>query len=361
VTPTEAATSGWVDAYAITWDNVNLGYVPKTGQLAPWEGFWVIVRKDTSLWIQFNPESVPSSAPAMAPQFVKQMQQSLSWSTLVTIRATHGSLGDLNTWIGLGPNLSDDYDTYDANDPNPVAWEALYNRVRLVTDSTHTSPTTLSRDYRKDDLGTSGFKAWLITPIYFLDSGNPWNKTMASGVDVRLQFPTIGTMPDNVKLSLYAATPGDYAFSPTDETELIPDLAQTPDTIVTLDWGGGEYRYKYFWVVATLRDEGSGTSLTDLPEGNPGLPRRTELSTVYPNPFNSSISVRYSIARPNRALMRIYDVLGREVTTLINESRPVGRFQVVWNAQGYASGVYFIRFDVPGEQVHQVRKIVYQK
>ena len=364
LTPLVAADSGWVDAYAITWDNVNQGYVPKTGALAPWEGFWVIVRTQTPIWIQFNPDAVPATAPVMAPEFTHALNQSLSWSTLITIRSTQGHLGDLNTWIGLGPNLKDDYDTFDANDPQPIAWETLFNRTRLVDVVNDTeyvlTNTRLSRDYRKDDMRSSIYKKWLITPTYFLDADNPDGKTLQN-VQIRLQFPTIGTLPDSIMLSLYA-----YAgpeFYPDSSEALIDDLSLTPDTLLTLSASsGGVYKYGYYWIVASLRPEYlAATRTADLPDANAGLPQRTELSTAYPNPFNSSIAVKFSLAHSSHAALRIYNALGQEVTTLVNDTRPVGHYQVIWNAEGQASGVYFIRFDVPGEKVHQVRKIVYQK
>ena len=122
-------------------------------------------------------------------------------------------------------------------------------------------------------------------------------------------------------------------------------------------------KYGYYWIVASLRPEYLALTRTtgNLAEGPVGLPLRTEITTAYPNPFNSSIAVKYSLVKSGFTAVRIYDILGREVTTLVDGTRQMGYHQVIWNATGQASGVYFIRFDVPGEHIHQVRKIVYQK
>ena len=61
----------------------------------------------------------------------------------------------------------------------------------------------------------------------------------------------------------------------------------------------------------------------------------------YPNPFNPSTKITYSVASLGSVTLKIYDVLGREVLTLVNEEKPAGRYEVNFNAGHLASGVYF--------------------
>ena len=61
----------------------------------------------------------------------------------------------------------------------------------------------------------------------------------------------------------------------------------------------------------------------------------------YPNPFNPSTKIEYRISEFGLISLKIYDVLGREVTTLVNEEKPAGTFEVTWNAVNVPSGVYF--------------------
>jgi len=63
----------------------------------------------------------------------------------------------------------------------------------------------------------------------------------------------------------------------------------------------------------------------------------------YPNPFNPSTIIRYEIPKEIHAKLKVYNVLGVEVATLVNEIQKVGRHESVWNATNVASGVYFCR------------------
>ena len=68
-----------------------------------------------------------------------------------------------------------------------------------------------------------------------------------------------------------------------------------------------------------------------------------QLLQNYPNPFNPSSKISYSIAERGRVLLKVYDILGREITTLVNEEKPAGRYEVEFNANDLSSGIYFYR------------------
>jgi len=69
------------------------------------------------------------------------------------------------------------------------------------------------------------------------------------------------------------------------------------------------------------------------------------LSQNYPNPFNPSTTIAFSVPKETHVTLRIYDILGREITTLVNEKLQAGSYSKVWNATGYSSGVYFYRIE----------------
>ena len=83
---------------------------------------------------------------------------------------------------------------------------------------------------------------------------------------------------------------------------------------------------------------------TSVENGNP-LPTRFELGQNYPNPFNPSTRIQFTIPAGTygRTSLQVYDVLGREVATLVNEAKPPGWYQVTWDARNIASGVYFYK------------------
>lgn len=65
------------------------------------------------------------------------------------------------------------------------------------------------------------------------------------------------------------------------------------------------------------------------------------LSQNYPNPFNPSTTIEYSVKEPSFVSLKVYNVLGRETAVLVNEDKSPGRYSVMFNAKGLASGIYF--------------------
>jgi hypothetical protein len=63
----------------------------------------------------------------------------------------------------------------------------------------------------------------------------------------------------------------------------------------------------------------------------------------YPNPFNPGTIIRYQLAASSLVLLKVYDILGREVITLVNEEKPAGEYKVEFNAKNLSSGVYIYR------------------
>jgi hypothetical protein len=75
------------------------------------------------------------------------------------------------------------------------------------------------------------------------------------------------------------------------------------------------------------------------------VPVTFDLYQNYPNPFNPSTSIRYDVPKNAQVTITMFDILGRQVTTLVNGVQAAGRYSVQWNATGYASGVYIYRME----------------
>ena len=71
------------------------------------------------------------------------------------------------------------------------------------------------------------------------------------------------------------------------------------------------------------------------------LPSKLTLSQNYPNPFNPSTTLRYSIPNESKVIIKVYDILGKEIETLVSEEKPAGTYELTWNAADLPSGVYF--------------------
>ena len=73
------------------------------------------------------------------------------------------------------------------------------------------------------------------------------------------------------------------------------------------------------------------------------------LNQNFPNPFNSSTTIRFSISEPANVSIKIFNVLGIQTTTLVDEFKSVGPFEVVWNGDNESSGVYYVQMNVEGK------------
>ena len=71
-----------------------------------------------------------------------------------------------------------------------------------------------------------------------------------------------------------------------------------------------------------------------------------QLYQNYPNPFNPFTKISYQIPQQGFVTIKIFDVLGREVATLVNEEKPIGKYEVDFSSKGFASGVYIYRMKV---------------
>ncbi|MFN3695315.1 MAG: T9SS type A sorting domain-containing protein [Ignavibacterium sp.] len=73
------------------------------------------------------------------------------------------------------------------------------------------------------------------------------------------------------------------------------------------------------------------------------LPAYFSLAQNYPNPFNPNTKISWQSPVGSHQTLKVYDVLGNEVATLVNEERPAGSYEVDFNAAGLSSGIYFYR------------------
>ena len=87
------------------------------------------------------------------------------------------------------------------------------------------------------------------------------------------------------------------------------------------------------------------SSLTEV-----ALPEAFSLDRAYPNPFNPVTTLSFAIPIDSEVSLSIYNLQGREVSTLIDGNMDAGYHSVVWDANSYASGVYFVKM-VAGEYI----------
>jgi len=83
---------------------------------------------------------------------------------------------------------------------------------------------------------------------------------------------------------------------------------------------------------------------------------KISLGQNYPNPFNTSTKIRYQIPGAENVSLKIYDILGNEVSSLVNEKKPAGRYEVEFGAQGLPVGIYF--YNLRAGKTVEIRKMI---
>jgi endo-1,4-beta-xylanase len=138
--------------------------------------------------------------------------------------------------------------------------------------------------------------------------------------------------------------------------ELFPVMWQHPDVKGVTLWG---YIQGHTWLTNSYLVNSNGTArpallwLAQYIQDNPlgvkeitsELPSKYELDQNFPNPFNPTTNIRYSIVKTSKVTLKVFDILGREVETLVNMVQAPGQYTVTFNAQSLASGIYFYQIN----------------
>ncbi len=137
----------------------------------------------------------------------------------------------------------------------------------------------------------------------------------------------------------------------------------------------GEYIGIDFWknhIVSVWTDERAGgynqEIYTAIVNGIPiggippivkNVPDEYKLLQNYPNPFNPTTKIKFNIPKQSFTKLTIFDILGREVTTLVNEQLKPGSYEVEWNGSNFASGVYF--YKLTAGDFSETKKLILMK
>lgn len=147
--------------------------------------------------------------------------------------------------------------------------------------------------------------------------------------------------------TFYDKQNGVITFDDEDVNELFPPFAEVLDSAVNVysvyidkhnnKWLG----YNNGYVVKY-----TGDNITDVKDDKQDIPDNYFLSQNYPNPFNPTTVINYQIPQRGFVTLKIFDVLGKEVATLVNEEKSAGNYEVDFSSKGLASGVYIYTMKV---------------
>ncbi|HEX3074363.1 MAG TPA: LamG-like jellyroll fold domain-containing protein [Ignavibacteriales bacterium] len=171
-----------------------------------------------------------------------------------------------------------------------------------------------------------------------------WNtyatETFSNQISFSFQLANPGAA-DNYVL-LYSADPaGNYAI--VSGTAAVVDMDVVSFSNVTLPAKSGYYTLGT--KNAQASPLGSQIGIEDLDNN---LPKAYALENAYPNPFNPSTTIKFALPADSKVVVSIYNVLGQEVTKLINGAYKAGVHSVQWNAVGLSSGLYIYKITAQG-------------
>ena len=161
-------------------------------------------------------------------------------------------------------------------------------------------------------------------------------------VDDSQQFPSLNSMVSEFKAwgNKFSQNNVAFQFGYKIDTTWWKQFADPPLTIGSSLRSTVPNCTGLFWVDFTITTVFPPTSVQQTPFVSP---LAFELSQNYPNPFNPETNIQIRVAKSEFVTLKVFDVLGREIATLVNEARPAGVYTVRWDASSFPSGVYFYR------------------
>lgn len=302
-----AVTLNWVSPVLYSYLS-TAGNYSTADTLIPWNGYW-LAAIDSSLRLIFQPpvnssESISISKQKLATSLKKTMNIAVSDSNwYVNLALQSGNSLDKLGGFGVAANAKAGFDAaYDLpHPPNPPSANYVYLAFPHPEWESIIGPN-FSADVR---------------PV--AQSAN-WKIIVGSS-----------TYPANTVLTW------DSSSVPKGVSLVLTDFNNSSTRILMEKTG--TYRF-------TLNGSDSllvSSTITGVSQQAPFLPLTYALRQNYPNPFNPSTIISFDIPKQSLVKIIIYDILGRQVRTLVDEKKSPGRYQVKFDASALSSGVYFYR------------------
>ena len=240
------------------------------------------------------------------------------------------------------------------------------SKINAVLSAATSSINICMLTFTRDDLEqtlvakkTAGKKVRIVMDNNS-DTGNQFANLTNAGIDVHLKGAAVGGLLHHKYAVIDADNPladnivvtgshnwSSAAESANNENTLIIHSKRVANLYMQ------EFKQRYI-------EAGGVDNITLAVRGVASVPPTTyALAQNYPNPFNPSTHVQFSVADERFVSLKVYDILGREVSTLVGERMHPGTYVVEWNAAQCSSGMYFVRFEAGSFSA--TRKVILMK
>jgi hypothetical protein len=249
----------------------------------------------------------------------------------------------------------------DNGELNALNGKARMTLINACPDSTNpvvSKPTTWTIKNNYYRITTAEQTWWTnagANPVLKLPSPLPWHISKKIGTDSLTAFQATTADVNNVPalmtatMAYYRSPSGANKTKVNNTTPACPDMDRrgyvyltdtldckypTTASIYTAGTGGQPIGSLMWWGL---------TPVGVQTQSSRSIPEEYTLTQNYPNPFNPSTNFTYELSKAGFVSVKVYDLLGREVATLVNEFKPAGSYPATWNAAGFGSGIYFCK------------------
>lgn len=300
------------------WWYDGQGYLNKT-RLEPWEGYFVKNRENYNVNIEIPPRGTGGSAKSAAECLAVNSLSEEEWS--IQIAAQAGKYSDSENYLGKLTSSHAAWDQHDFSEPPQPPGE--YISLYFPHQNWEKYPGSYTTDFR---------------PI--AGEGEVWDFIVDGNIaesKCSLVFDKLSSVPENLEVFLF-----DQA------RQIAIDLRSNNQYTFNTSTG------KRFSIMVGTNQFVAKNKLTISP-----VPEQYALGQNYPNPFNSVTTIKYEVPKHSKIILKIFNVMGQELATLVNEYQDAGYHTVHWDASQAPTGIYFCQ--VHAEGFVQIRKMILQR
>jgi hypothetical protein len=326
-----------------SWNTSIIMNEPNNGSI---EWYPISTVQGDNLYLFYCRRSSSDNA-TMRIYYRKWSQTSLTWSSEYQVSSQDNSR-DPNTAFHVPASADYIPVFYSAgSETNSI----YFSKIAVTPQATDTIPPD-----RVDDLGAlPGPGAGQVT-LNWTATGDDRSTGTAAGYDLR--YADVPFNESNWSSAIRIGDLPDPSPAGQPESHIVSNLPQGVVYFAMKAWDDAENPSPISNVALVL------VSDVEDPDEDILLPERTGLTTMYPNPFNAETRIDYEVASASFLTIRVYNVLGQEVRSLVDVPRSRGSYQVFWDGTDdrgspVASGIYFCRLLT--ETVSDTRKLVLLK
>lgn len=190
-------------------------------------------------------------------------------------------------------------------------------------------------------------------------SGMSYWYNLANPVGSRIVYAEVNGVPLD-PMQTYSITANEFLLAALSDTSLIGYPINIMDYYLYTDSSEFQVLSEYIINQQTITPISRGNIIADIKRIEEGrVPEQFRLEQNYPNPFNPSTTIRYSIPESGNVQLKVYDIIGNEIATLVSEEKPIGTYEITWYAEGLPSGVYF--YQLKADSFVETKKMILLK